>query len=275
MSKKDGYKDQLKDLIESSIGAGTDDRLRHYLALNSNLPGPRGNLELAYAFAEVSAELSMKHPRELLALALDLTLLPASEAPVNDPREIIPFCGALAVGAIGAVHKELVEGTLERLKEMSCDPRWRSREGVAMGLQYLMANNIACLEMLETWISDDRWLVVRAVVAGVAEPSLLRDERIAMTALEIHKRIVARIMGSSERRSDEFRTLRQALGYSLSVVVSALPREGFEYMRQLAPSNDRDVRWIVKENLGKKRLTGRYPGEVRAVMDIVTGARST
>lgn len=269
MNKKDGYKDKLRELIGSSIDTGRDDRLRHRLASNSNLPGPRGNLELAYAFAEVAAELSTERPGELWALALDLTLLPPSEAPVNDAREIIPFCGALAIGAIGAIHEELVEGALRRLKDMSCDPRWRTREGVAMGLQYLIAKNGDCLEALEAWISDEHWLVLRAVAAGVAEPSLLKDEGIAKAALSLHQGIIARVVESSERKSEEFRTLRQALGYSLSVVVCARPREGFDYLGHLALSNDKDVRWILRENLRKKRLTGRFPDETSAVVDMI------
>jgi hypothetical protein len=201
LNKKDGYKDKLKELIVSSIGTGKDDHLRHHLASNSNLPGPRGNLELAYAFAEVAAELSTERPRELWALALDLTLLPPSEAPVNDPQEMIPFCGALVIGAIGAMHEGLVEGALGRLKDMSCDPRWRTREGVAMGLQYLMAKNSDCLEALEAWISDERWLVLRAVVAGVAEPPLLKDEGIAKAALGLHQGIIARVVESKIGRA--------------------------------------------------------------------------
>lgn len=269
MNKKDGYKDELKELIRSSLGTGKDEHLRHYLASNSNLPGPRGNLELAYAFAEVAAELSTERPRELWALAVDFTLLSTSEAPVNDPREIIPFCGALAIGAIGAMHEELIEGTLGRLKDMSCDPRWRTREGVAMGLQYLIAKNGECLEALETWISDERWLVLRAVVAGVAEPSLLKDEDVAKAALGLHQEIIEHVVESSERKSEEFRTLRQALGYSLSVVVCALPREGFDYLRHLALSSDKDVRWVLKENLRKKRLISRYPDETGAIADMI------
>ncbi|MBI5231536.1 MAG: hypothetical protein HY876_05145, partial [Coriobacteriales bacterium] len=54
------------------------DSWREYLLANSGLPGPRGNLELAAAVADVGDE------------AFFLELLdenPPDAAPVNDPRE--------------------------------------------------------------------------------------------------------------------------------------------------------------------------------------------
>jgi hypothetical protein len=56
--------------------------------------------------------------------------------------------------------------------------------------------------------------------------------------------------------------LKQGLDYSLSVIVCAVPREGFEYMRQLAEQQDADILWIVKENLKKNRLLKNFPEEI-------------
>ena len=103
---------------------------------------------------------------------------------------------------------------------------------------------------------------MRAVAAGVAEPALLKDEKTAKSALKLHKQILSKIVGTRERKSIEFKKLKQGLGYSLSVVVRAVPREGFEYMRQLAEQQDSDILWIVKENLKKNRLLNNFPEEV-------------
>lgn len=272
MNKKDSYKDRLRATIARAVSDRDDGELVAYLASNSNLPGPRGNIELAYAFAEVAAELSAERPSEIWALAYQLSLLPPSEAPVNDPREIVPFCGAVAIGTMGSSREEMFGTALARLREMSSDPRWRAREGVAMGLQILIGKRgTACLDELLAWISDDDWLAMRAAAAGVAEPSLLRDESIARAALDIHRKIIERFVASTDRKNDGFRTLRQALGYSLSVVVSALPGEGFEHMRHLARSKDMDVQWILRENLKKKRLTKDHPCEVAELTDMIAG----
>jgi hypothetical protein len=53
MSKKERYKEPLTSLIGDFLKTGNQEKLEEYLISNSNLPGPRGNLELAEAFAEV------------------------------------------------------------------------------------------------------------------------------------------------------------------------------------------------------------------------------
>jgi hypothetical protein len=59
---------------------------------------------------------------------------------------------------------------------------------------------------------------------------------------------------SREHGSDAFRALRQALGYAWSVAIVALPDEGKLRFELLLASGDPDVRWVVRENLRKKRL---------------------
>jgi hypothetical protein len=48
--------------------------------------------------------------------------------------------------------------------------------------------------------------------------------------------------------------LRQALGYCWSVAIAASPDEGFRLFERWATIEDADVRWVVRENLKKKRL---------------------
>lgn len=59
---------------------------------------------------------------------------------------------------------------------------------------------------------------------------------------------------AEERRRDDFRVLRQALGYCWSVAVAALPEEGQAALEKWFSSDDADVRWIMRENLRKQRL---------------------
>jgi len=262
MSRKEGYKETLTDLIGEALKTGNEENLTKYLTSNSNLPGPRGNLELAEAFADVVAAYAGREPEKLWRLCLKLAQFSLIEAPVNNPKEFLVFCGTRGIGSLGA-SQAFFPKAISRLKELAADPRWRTREGVAMAIQGMIEKQPQqTLSELAKWIETDNWLVMRAVAAGVAEPPLLRDAQTAKSAFELHKQIFAKIAVAKERKSDEFKTLKQGLGYSLSVVVCAVPREGFEYMRQLAGTQDVDILWIVKENLKKNRLLKSFPEEV-------------
>jgi hypothetical protein len=269
MSRKESYKEHLTDIINDTLKTGNEENLTKYLTLNSNLPGPRGNLELAEVFAAVSEDYAGREPEKLWDLCMKLTQFSPIEAPVNNPKEFLVFCGARGVGVLGASQAFFQKAT-PRLKELASDPRWRTREGVAMAIQSMIEKQPQkTLKDLERWIETDNWLVMRAVAAGVAEPALLKDKQTAKSAFELHKKIFAKIAAAKERKSSEFKTLKQGLGYSLSVVVCAIPSEGFEYMCQLIEPQDTDILWIVKENLKKNRLIKNFPEKVASIKKIM------
>lgn len=221
---------------------------------------------MAKAFAEAIEDYSSKGQEQVWNLCLRLVDVTPDEAPVGDPKEFLPFCGTVAIGAIGSVSPTFLGKALSHLRELAGNPRWRTREAVAMGIQELLARQSrTALERLEGWIVDNEWLPMRAVVAGVAEPALLKDKEIALKALEFHRKVFSRIIATEERKSEGFRILRQGLGYSLSVVVCAVPEEGFEYVRQITGSRDADVLWIVRENLKKNRLLKNFPQKVASI----------
>jgi len=110
---------------------------------------------------------------------------------------------------------------------------------------------------------------MRAVAAGVAEPIILKDNETAQKALELHKEIYSRILSRKERKSDTFKTMRKGLGYTLSVVVCAVPKEGFLLIQKLVGLQDADIRWIIKQNLKKKRLTKNFPDDVASINELL------
>ncbi|MFW9767266.1 MAG: hypothetical protein ACFFF9_13500 [Candidatus Thorarchaeota archaeon] len=264
MNKKQKHVVELCEIITNSSKRKVQDELFRYIITNSNLPGPRGNLELASAFEEtISNQISKDSVEDLWELCSFMSNISAAEAPVNDPKEFIAFCGTRGLGAIGAALLEYQEKTLFRLRTLAQDSRWRMREAVAMALQKLLSSgNIKIRKELVDWIEQDDWLVVRAVMTGVAEPSLLMNTGFAEWALDAHTKVLDKIRASSDRKSDEFRTLRKALGYTLSVVVKAIPSTGFRTLEEQIKMNDADIGWIVKENLKKKRLVSNFPEEV-------------
>ena len=178
-----------------------------FLRERSGLPGPRGNLELMQVAADLGDESRF---REWIALG-------AGTGPTD---EFLAACGVVGLGRLTAEGRtELVS----ELRQHACDPRWRVREAVAMALQRVGDSHLETLfEIAREWAMD-RPYIQRAAIAAVSEPRLLRTPDAGSQALEIVDAVTTSLVSMQERRTDEFRVLRQALGYCWSVVVVSCP----------------------------------------------------
>jgi hypothetical protein len=58
----------------------------------------------------------------------------------------------------------------------------------------------------------------------------------------------------ADRKSDEFQALKKGMGYCWSVAVAALPGIGKPMMERWLGCDDKDIHWVMKENLKKNRL---------------------
>jgi hypothetical protein len=231
MSKVERYRQALREL------EGWDS----FLLAESGLPGPRGNIELARAVAEEGDEELFRR-----YLAYD-----EQRAPANSPEEFLAFCGILGLGRL------LAEGRMDllaTLRQCASDGRWRSREAVAMALQRLGLTNMDLLLAEMAGWSQGSLLEKRAAAAALCEPALLSEPGHVREVLRLLDEMTASVVGSQERRSDEFQAFKKGLGYCWSVAVAALPEEGKQVMEKWFSSDDGDVLWIMKENLRKKRL---------------------
>jgi len=238
------------------------------LEKNSGLPGPRANLELGYSFARAVASANLVEWQ--WDLVLSMASLSPTKAPVNTTKEYLPFCGVLALGALyaGGLPRPRRRAAAAAIRAAASDPRWRTREGAAMALQLVGEKDTAALrQIVEQWRANASLLENRAIVAGLAHPPILNDPEFAHYCLEVAGSIMRALpkLGADVRRSEEFRVLRQGLGYAVSVFVAKLPAEGFPMLEEAASTADSDIRWIVRENLRKNRLTGKYPAEVKRV----------
>ena len=230
MSKVDEYREKL----------GKMDDWDDYLRAESGLPGPRGNLELAHAAADLGDRERFEH-----FLSFD-----SQRAQVNTPDGFLAFCGVEGLGRLIAEGQSDLWPTL---RAFASDLHWRIREAVAMALQRVgRADMDTLLDNMETWATGN-WLEMRAAAAGLAEPVFLREEQHILRALGILERITTAVENAKERNED-FKILRQGLGYCWSVVVAALPFQGKQAMECWFSSTDKDISWIMKENLKKKRL---------------------
>jgi HEAT repeats len=241
-SRVAAYRDELRRL----------QRWEPYLRKHSGLPGPRANLELVAAVAEE-------------ADADVLWRLSASK------DEYLALCGTTGLGRIALLEPETV---MSWLRELASDPRWRVREGVAMALQRIGRENMPMLlAEMKVWMHDDAF-VQRAVVAGLCEPPILKTNAEIVQVLEILDGITSSMALSSDRRSDGFRVLRQALGYGWSVAAAAAPENAMPYLQKWLQSKDKDVAWIMQNNLGKSRMSSLRDALARPAPGSRSGSRA-
>jgi hypothetical protein len=177
-----------------------------YLLAHSNLSGPRGNLELAQAAADMGAEAQF---RRWAGLGPDV-------APENTPQCFLAFCGVVGLGAVMARRggfplinaptvvngRSAVDGRLDVAREnpplrllrtLAADPRWRIREAVAMALQrWGDADMPGLLAAMADWARGTPW-EQRAAAAALCEPRLLKDAEHAAAVLCILDEITASI----------------------------------------------------------------------------------
>jgi hypothetical protein len=106
---------------------------------------------------------------------------------------------------------------------------------------------------MQTW-SKGNWSEKRAAAAALAEPRLLKEPKQVKQVLQVLDEITASLQKAKGRKEESFKVLRQAMGYCWSVVVVALPESGKSAMEKWLHSKDKDIQWIMRENLKKNRL---------------------
>jgi len=241
------------------------------LVENSNLPGPRGNLTLAFKFADCFEKESIG--KDLLDLLTGWVNISAEETPANNPREYLTFCGILALGAhYFYADNETKSSIMDQFKIAMNDKRWRTREGAAMGLQRIAEKDFSPIKKyFSMWYKSSNYLEKRAFVATLAHPPILKDEEVVRFGLKISDDILNDILSSSKitRRSEDFTVLSKGLQYTLSVFVAYQPEEGFAFLKKWAKATDPDIKKIIKANLGKSRLTKKYGDQVNEVLAIL------
>lgn len=266
MSKIDSYRETLQSITDWDT----------YLLAESGLPGPRGNLELAQAAAWLADETRLARWR-----ALD-----PQQAPVNNPLEFLAFCGVLGLGRL-LTGKPTIDpesaapenpaapiSPLALLRAFSADPRWRVREAVAMALQAWGAADLGpFLDEMSAWAAGNPF-EQRAAVAAICEPAVLkfkdapqplrRLRRLRRQIFDILDRITTAFAAAPppERHGEGYQALKKGLAYGWSVAVAYLPAEGKPRFERWFASPDRDLHWVLNENLKKARLERLDPAWV-------------
>ncbi|HEX9134430.1 MAG TPA: hypothetical protein VF844_19230 [Ktedonobacteraceae bacterium] len=245
----------LSSLVARAF-TGNQRPLEFYLREQSRLPGARANLELVSTLSSLLTAVVPEQPDQVWML---LNYLVRDEKTVgsNTPDEFIVLCGVVAFGACATVRPEWHIGVFELLGDFASSSAWRVREGVAMAFQRLLpAAPQETIEYLMEWARKGNCFQQRASIVAIADPALLHTQAMIDAALTIQRLVLERLhaLPAAVRKREDVRVLRQALGYTLSVVAAATPEKGFALMRECAGWGDLDVNWILRENLKKKRL---------------------
>ena len=223
-----------------------------YLLKNSNLPGPRGNLELLYKFAQTADPVIVQKCLEYIKPDTG-----------NSPEEFVGMCGILGYAVL---HKQDNRHVIEFLENYASHKSWRIREAVAMSIQEISVGNLeTTLRNIVSLIKGNAYQQ-RAVVAGLCEPKLLKDKSLNTQILKIMESITLRL-NHDNKLTDSEEALRKALAYGWSVVIAATPREGKSTFEKLFNLPGKHIQWLIKENLKKNRLIKMDAGWVKASIE--------
>ena len=248
--------DTLSSLLERAL-TGNSRPLEFYLRDHSRLPGPRANLELANDIGALLASSVPKYHENVRTLITQFANGDRKKIASNTPEEFVMLCGIIAFGTCAAAYAPWRDESYEMLEHYATSAQWRVREGVALAFQHLLSTvPHDTLLHLTKLAMNGNYLQQRAAVAAVAEPPLLYNSDILEAAIELQRIVLNRLRNAPQldRKTEDLRTLRRTLGYTLSVVTVALPEQGFALMRECASWDDADITWILRENLKKKRL---------------------
>ncbi|HLG74897.1 MAG TPA: hypothetical protein VKX46_00700 [Ktedonobacteraceae bacterium] len=248
--------DTLSSLVERAL-MGSPRPLEFYLREHSRLPGPRANLELANDVGYLLAAAIPTNENGVRTLVNYFSNGDRKMVASNTPAEYVMLCGLIAAGICAAAYPEWREETYKLLSHYACSPYWRVRESVTTAYQHLLTTDpAAVLSHLYTLAREGNQLQQRAAVTAIAEPRLLYTPTLLTDALDLQRIVLLRQhqVPLGERKVEDFRVLKRALGYTLSVITAAAPEQGFALMRECASWEDTDIAWVLRENLKKKRL---------------------
>ena len=262
--------DTLSSLVERAL-KGNQRPLEFYLRENSRLPGARANMELANDVSYLLAASVSRHPDSVRSLTDYFANVDSQTVVSNTPAEFVIICGLVASGACAALQRDWQPETFELLSRYACSSHWRIRRGVSTAYQHLLASAPdETGEHLMYLASEGNYWQQCAAITTIAEEALLFMPDVLATALQLQHIILERLHNApiGARKGEDFRTLKRTLGFTLSVITASAPQQGFALMRECATWNDSDIRWILRENLNKKRLA-KFVEDTRVVSNLL------
>ena len=264
MGKKE---DSLKLLLPLLKASGSRKKLEETLVANSNLPGKRANLELAFAVADFFGSGNLNESS--WKMLTEWARIAPEDAPVNHPKEFLPFCAILSLGSsyslAGQKNKAKV---IDIIKNAASDPRWRMREAAAMGFQRIAEEDFNVIKRLfSEWIGKATFSEKRAILVALAHPPILNKEENVAFCFQMADEVLQGLLDlkRSDEETEEYTILKKGLGFTLSVYVVYSPGKGFSFLKEWAQKGNEEIRKIIKTNLSKSRLVKQYGNRIREI----------
>ena len=210
-----------------------------YLKENSNLPGARPNLQLLYSFSKTATDSDIMDCLNHIKSGTE-----------NSPEEFLGMCGIVGYAVKNKNNNELV---IETIRKYASHKSWRIREAVAMGIQEISEENMQATLKNISKMQVGNFYEKRAVVAGLCEPKLLKDIKVANTVIRILNEITE-AFNHNDKLADDEESLRKTLAYAWSVAIVHAPTNGKKAFEKLLETESKHIKWIIKENLKKNRL---------------------
>ena len=239
-----------------------------YLLAHANLPGPRGNLELAQAVADLGTEAQF---RRWAALGPDV-------APENTPECFLAFCGVVGLGAMMArgvgrgevaspgspshdAGGETLGGETPPLRMFAPSHptragasarrwRWRCSVGATRTCPALLAEMADWAAGQSVGAARGRRGAVRAAVAEDSRGTRPRSCASWTRSRPVHRRC----LGRPQNRGAQDAAPGPGLLLERRRRCTLPDNIGKPLMENWLASPDPDIRWIMRENLKKNRL---------------------
>lgn len=270
---------ELTAALDRAVSGNTADLYRQ-LELQSGLPGPRVNMNLAMAFAHDCARLGAK----VDDLVYRMALLPPNEARGASGKEFLSVCGVLAIGARGMVAKgapgemrQVRDRALALFEEKADDPRFRVRDAVPVALAMLGATMKGELvERVRPWM--DRYHHAGAVILALAEPVWLETFAVDDHEGPIDLVDAAFVLAHEAPRSAERYPGHKALVEALGVAPKALlKRFGVPMFDQLGiwakGVKVPELRAMILANVDDTQLKKPFATEIQRLKGLVEGSK--
>ena len=271
MTKAEGLRSaELTTALERAIAGKTADLFRQ-LELQSGLPGPRVNMNLAVAFAYECASIGPKTDD----LAYAMANLPPDEARGASGKEFLSVCGVLAVGNRAMVAKEnaVRDRALVLLEEKADDPRFRVRDAVPLALAMMGQKMKADLaDRVEPWM--DRYFQATAVIRALSEPIWLEtfahDAYYQPINLLDSAFVLAHEAPRSAFRYPGHKALVEALGWVPKAVARRFSQQMFDrYAIWAEGVKIPELRDAILQNIDDTQMKKSFREEIKRIKELV------
>ena len=109
------------------------------------------------------------------------------------------------------------------------------------------------IDEMEHWAEGNDY-EKRASIASLCEPKLLKQKEHVVRVLKILDTVTQSVIDVKDRKDERFAALKKGLAYCWSVAIVMNPDEGKRKFEKWLSNQDKDINWIIRENLKKDRL---------------------